>query len=440
MKYIKKVVLAITTYNRLDYLKNCIETWNQYRNQDYSWYLIIADDGSEDGTIEYIKNLHIENVHKHVILNNRTGVGYQTNKILRYCSELDFDYGFKIDDDLIFLKKNWDTSYIVAIEATGYDHLCFFDVEWHKGFGGEKYRLDPLLSKEGKLQSFILPEVKETQGAFWTFTKRIIDKVGYFDPLNFGFSGLEHIDYTYRCARAGFNELDNIYDCLNSKDYIKLIKDDYISALSMNLVDSFNTSQILSYKRRLINKVDRIFVDYIDDPTCVGCITNKDEIIIKDSIVFVLPPNKRLEDLEYLKTWLDVLLEKGYKIQIFNYVEDKNYEENILTNGIKVFTVNSYSLKILNSIAIDSFVLIDYSMISLFRGVNSKRKILIINSLDFKDSIDNIIFSPHIELTTMSNSVESYYKSLSYNIKLIENKEDILSLFLYRMQSDLKNK
>ena len=45
-----KFTLAITTFNRLNYLKACLDSWIQTRSIDVDWTLIIADDGSDDGT------------------------------------------------------------------------------------------------------------------------------------------------------------------------------------------------------------------------------------------------------------------------------------------------------------------------------------------------------------------------------------------------------
>lgn len=430
----KKVVLAITTYNRLNYLKKCIETWNQYRNKSYTWYLIVADDGSDDGTIEYLKDIQIENVYKYIILNNNTGVHYQTNRILRYCSNLDFNYGFKIDDDVLFLKAGWDDKYINAIEATGYDHLCFFDVGWYKGSGKKIYRSNPIVSAEGKLQSYVISKAKEFQGAFWTFTKRVIDNVGYFDTVNFGLRGLGHIDYTYRCARAGFNDIDKIYDCLGSENFIVLIIDSYAPAINWRLAQSYNTSQMQQYKHMLLCKEDRIYIDYKEEPLLIGAITDKESILVKDTIVFVLSSNKELKDLSYIGIWLEALLKKGYTIYILRYRENVNFEESSLTNGIKVLTVNKFGLNILNNVNIDSLVFFDYSILKLCSTINTKRSIVITEDLD---EVNSMLFPPYIELvTTSDNKKENFNKGLNHKVKLIKNTEDILDLFLYRLPSD----
>jgi len=54
----RKIVLGITTYNRCDYLRACLESFLQTRNANHEWVVIVADDGSTDDTLEYLENLN----------------------------------------------------------------------------------------------------------------------------------------------------------------------------------------------------------------------------------------------------------------------------------------------------------------------------------------------------------------------------------------------
>jgi len=54
-----KLVLAVTTWNRLDFLQSFLKSFFDTRSLRYDWVLIVADDGSTDGTIEYLENLRI---------------------------------------------------------------------------------------------------------------------------------------------------------------------------------------------------------------------------------------------------------------------------------------------------------------------------------------------------------------------------------------------
>ena len=55
------ISLCIPTYNRIDDLKRCLDSIiNKFGN--YPYEVIVADGGSTDGTLEYIKNLNCENI------------------------------------------------------------------------------------------------------------------------------------------------------------------------------------------------------------------------------------------------------------------------------------------------------------------------------------------------------------------------------------------
>lgn len=67
-------VYCVTTYNRLSVLKNHIETWYATINKSHTWNLFIADDGSTDGTIDYLNTLQLSGINIKCIFNKRRGI------------------------------------------------------------------------------------------------------------------------------------------------------------------------------------------------------------------------------------------------------------------------------------------------------------------------------------------------------------------------------
>ena len=250
-----ELVLGITTYNRLPLLKKSIDGWNTTRNKNHGWTLIVADDGSADGTKKYLKNLKIEGVKIHIIFNDRRGVHHQSNQILKLCSTMDFDFGFKADDDITYLKSGWDSLYINAAEKTGFNHLCFYDTTW----GKRRVELRNIQHSSGLLVCDAPPH--DVQGAFWTFTKETIQKVGYFDLAGFSLCGYGHTDYTWRCCRAGFNSLSSPYDVKGSNNYIRLLLKGYYPAVQSEVRYKWNTPRQIKGKQALL-KQPRIYVPY----------------------------------------------------------------------------------------------------------------------------------------------------------------------------------
>jgi glycosyltransferase involved in cell wall biosynthesis len=94
--------MAVTTFNRVNFLKECLKTWLETRNKNHEWFLIIADDGSLDTTIDFLYSFEYEN--KIIIKNQRNGIANQTNTIFQVLEKIDFDVCFKCDDDILFLK------------------------------------------------------------------------------------------------------------------------------------------------------------------------------------------------------------------------------------------------------------------------------------------------------------------------------------------------
>ncbi|MEQ8927624.1 MAG: glycosyltransferase [Fulvivirga sp.] len=277
-------ILAITTFNRSHFLKKLIDSF--VASITSKWLIIIADDGSTDGTLEYLKELKIPDIPIMVINNDRQGVHHQFNTIVRELEKIDFDYCFKCDDDIEFIKPGWEELYINAIEKSGYHHLCHFDSSWRP----EKSLNPP--KKEGPLISHCKGE--DVQGAFFTLTPEVIKKVGYMDVENFGFRGVGHIDYTLRACRAGFNDFEHPFDVQRSNEYILHQKDDYKSALNIHVQNALEDDTETKRKYELIKDKTRLYVGFNE---------NKDVLNKPLERILLL---KRLDALEKEKQWYEI--------------------------------------------------------------------------------------------------------------------------------------
>lgn len=208
-----KLVLAVSTYNRLPYLKECIETWRATKGDDHTWELIIADDGSTDGTLEYCSSLNCI-----LINNNRQGVNHQTNTIIKQLTKMQYDICFKVDDDVMFIQSGWVDLYITAIGESKFDHLVLSEPKrckammQHAGYDGKQV-INGIIS--GVSDSI------HVLGCFYTLTPEIIKRVGYFDIMGFGPQESGHVDYTRRCCQLGHNDLSVPYDATGSERFIR---------------------------------------------------------------------------------------------------------------------------------------------------------------------------------------------------------------------------
>lgn len=249
----KHFILAITTYNRIEYLKECLDSWNNTRSKAVTWKLVVADDGSNDGTLEFLDQLQFENCEVMILKNTRLGVHQQMNTVLKYLEQIEFDFCFKADDDVCFLKSGWDHLYHETAISSGNDHLVFCDENWSK----EQFLDKPIIEKRKELIGRV--PMMHAHGFFYTLTPRLIEKVGYMDVQSFGFRGMGHVDFTNRCARAGFTNENTPWDVVDSNTYISATKTEYQSVLpnsTTSVYDSYNRDK----KEKIILQRNRIYV------------------------------------------------------------------------------------------------------------------------------------------------------------------------------------
>lgn len=96
----KKIAAVIVTYNRLELLKECIDS---LQNQSYELTkIIIIDNDSKDGTREYLKSINNNQIIP-VLLNENLGGAGGFYEGIKFASEHEneFDYVWIMDDDTI---------------------------------------------------------------------------------------------------------------------------------------------------------------------------------------------------------------------------------------------------------------------------------------------------------------------------------------------------
>lgn len=89
-----RICAALVTYNRLELLKGAISSLQQ---QEYPCDILIVNNGSTDGTCEYLKNLD------GVVIINQDNVGGAGGfyTALKYITEKEYEFAWVMDDDVI---------------------------------------------------------------------------------------------------------------------------------------------------------------------------------------------------------------------------------------------------------------------------------------------------------------------------------------------------
>lgn len=102
-----KVNICMVTFNRLDYTKQSLENVISTASKKIPFMMTVIDNGSTDGTVEYLKQLHIENkITNLILLDENIGVAKAQNLGWKLF-ESDADIYGKIDNDIIFEKNFW---------------------------------------------------------------------------------------------------------------------------------------------------------------------------------------------------------------------------------------------------------------------------------------------------------------------------------------------
>jgi GT2 family glycosyltransferase len=112
------ISILVLTFNHLDKTKQFLELL--YKNTKPEFNLVIVDNGSSDGTKDFLEKLEYKNLIVHYNWSNRGIIGgrNQAYRILKNNFE-ELDKVIFLDNDQ-FVKKNWD-NYYLDLFSLGYD-------------------------------------------------------------------------------------------------------------------------------------------------------------------------------------------------------------------------------------------------------------------------------------------------------------------------------
>lgn len=215
----KIISVVIITWNSKKFLMKCLDSLCK-KNDSKNFELIIIDNNSTDGSIEYIE----ENYPKAVLIKNKSnkGVGPARNQGMKiskgkYILILDVDTEFLSEDGLIKLYNYMESDETVGILGA---KLLFPNNEIQhscRKFPSISVKLFNRFEKVGKIRDskqlrehYMLDKdhdkiqrVDYVIGAFQFIRKEVIQKIGYYDENIF--YGPEDIDFCLRAKKAGYH-------------------------------------------------------------------------------------------------------------------------------------------------------------------------------------------------------------------------------------------
>lgn len=217
-------IFGITTFKRISYLKDCINSIIPTLKKEHFFTIIISkgldllekeDDDMEHFLLESFKNFtNITLILNYSYLHY---IYYTTNIILKLSENIDYDFGFILNDNVL-LNNNWYSEYYYSSKINKIDHLCWL--------------LDTkttIIDKNKKLKHN--GSVLKANDVLITFTKNLIKNVGFFNETDFN-EIRGHIEWSIRCCNKGYNNKDNFYDIIGSNKLLKLNTKENTSAIS----------------------------------------------------------------------------------------------------------------------------------------------------------------------------------------------------------------
>lgn len=177
--------IVIVTYNRLEKTKRCIES--VLNNTTYPHFITVVDNGSTDGTVEYLMSLKGEFAN-FILLSNNLGVA-KAHNIGWMLS--DKNYYVNLDDDVVILRPEW----LEALVGMS-DNLQQYGAFGHIWFDDRKRKF---------VDGYYLSDNEDGMDYFCPCSlipKRTFEKVGYWN-IEFGLYGFEDFDYRIRMQMSG---------------------------------------------------------------------------------------------------------------------------------------------------------------------------------------------------------------------------------------------
>jgi len=203
MKKENKISIITLTYNKLE---KATKPFINYLFRGYNNFeLIIIDNGSTDGTVEFLKELERKYDNVKVVYNSENlGFSKGCNKGIKLATG---DIIGLLNNDILF-SSDWIKYVIEVLEKEA--NAGFVSLSSIESFCNSKRKFDKIIKK---LPDRPLYELCLKPSFSCVFTKKyIFDKIGLFDE-NFTPAYFEDDDIAWRAIFAGFKnfKLSNVY-------------------------------------------------------------------------------------------------------------------------------------------------------------------------------------------------------------------------------------
>lgn len=230
--------IVVLAYNQLEYTKQCLDSI--FRETHEPFELICIDNGSSDGTAEYLQELRLREPRLRVIRNERNlGFAYACNQGLAAAQG---DYVVLLNNDIV-VTPSWLTRMMIPCEVdpkigiVGPRSNYTAGIQLLQGvnYGDNLEKMRVFAEKWQKENIGFGWEVTRVIGFCMLIKREVIETIGGFDT-RFGIGNFEDDDYCLRAMAAGFKVRvanDVFVHHYGSKSFSQL-KVDYRTVLERN--------------------------------------------------------------------------------------------------------------------------------------------------------------------------------------------------------------
>lgn len=193
----KRASIVVVSYNRLDYLKTTLNSLLITTHKD-AYELIVVDNASTDGSVEYLRQLACENRINKLILRSRNhGISPGFNCGFCYADPTT-DYLVKLDSDIKIMNPGWFDKFV---------HL--FEHDKSIGLLALNQINNPILrvlpTDSDKHHPLLNWTHLKAGGACMTIPRTVFNRIGYFNE-SFDFTYMpDDIDYYWRICMLGLD-------------------------------------------------------------------------------------------------------------------------------------------------------------------------------------------------------------------------------------------
>ncbi|MGI4797358.1 MAG: glycosyltransferase family 2 protein [Janthinobacterium lividum] len=193
------VGIGVITYNRQWKLAECLTCLRRETTEPYD--LIVADDGSTDGTLDYLRDEQVS-----VVTGQNRGIAWNKNRALFTLAERKHEVILLFEDDCFVREGSWFPFWVNIVRQWG--HVNYAGPWWPQGL---------IVRGEGTVDNpfFCTATTAQISG----FRSDVVATVGYYDT-RFRRFGHEHTEHSTRVIRAGFGGNQRLVDGNRRYDFI----------------------------------------------------------------------------------------------------------------------------------------------------------------------------------------------------------------------------